>query len=348
MLVLDEKGSILLFNKASEILFGQSAARIVGAHVRSLMPADIADQHGGDFAGYFGCAQASGDARLRGRDGNDVPVEVTFSTVGGVEGAQYLLVVRDSRDDRAKERLLDLQADLMRRARMAAMDDMSAALTHKLNQPLTAVILYLQTIERVYDRETDGGQLPDRVVSILEKAVREAERASNMLQRMRQFLEQRETMPRLIDLNQTLEDAIELTALAGRPGMHIARLLTPRLPPVLVDPGQLQQVLVNLIRGAMDSVKTRDHAGIRVATHHFGDHVAVVVEANGAAHHGEAANGIPVSLDDKHVNGRDFAISRAIARDHGGDLIVESGERERGTRFTLRLPVPARASAPPA
>ena len=299
MLVLDERGVILLFNKAGEALFGQRAARVVGTHVRSLMPPDIAEQHGSGFADYFRRAEATGDVRLQGRDGNDLPVEVSISTLGDAEGAQYLLVVRPLREGRAEERLLDLQADLMRRARMSAMDDMSAALTHKLNQPLTAVILYLQTIDRVYGRETDGGQLPDRVVSILEKAVREAERASNMLQRMRQFLEQRETMPRLIDLNQTLEDAIELTALAGRPGMHIARLLTPRLPPVLVDPGQLQQVLVDLIRGAMDSVNARGHDGIRVATHHLSDHVAVVVETNGAAHHGEAANGISVALDDR-------------------------------------------------
>jgi two-component system, LuxR family, sensor kinase FixL len=96
----------------------------------------------------------------------------------------------------------------------------------------------------------------------------------------------------------------------------------------------------------MDSVSARDHAGIRVATHHFSDHVTVVVEANGAAHDGEAANGIPVPWDDVHVNGRDFAVSRAIAQDHGGELIVDLGERERGARFTLRLPVPARASAP--
>ena len=165
---------------------------------------------------------------------------------------------------------------------------------------------------------------------------------------MRHYLEQRETMPRLIDLNQTLEDAIELTVPAGRPDMQVARQLTPGLPPVLVDPGQLRQALVNLIRGAMDAATARDDAAIRVATHHVDDHVAVVVEANGAAHHSEAASGIPAALDDGHVNGRDLAIARAIAQDHGGDLVVDVGERERGTRFTLRLPVPARVSAQPA
>jgi two-component system, LuxR family, sensor kinase FixL len=345
MLVLDDGGFVLFANAACQGLFGRTTEQITGRHVKSLMPPKIAEERGDDFVGYFQQAEANGDARLQG-GGKEFPVEVLFSEAGVAEDRQYLLIVHEPRNSRVDERLLDLQADLMRTARMSAMEDMSAAVTHKLNQPLTAVILYLQAIERVYGRETLGGPLPDRVVAILEKAVREAERASNMLQRMRQFLEQRESMPRLIDLNQTLEAAIELTVLASRPGMHIARLLTPRLPPVLVDQAQLRQALVNLIRGAMDAVKTRDHPGIRVATHRFHDHVAVVVETNGVAYHDEAMNGSSVFSDDKRVYGKEIAMSRAIAQDHGGDLLVDSGERMQGTRFTLQLPLPASATAP--
>jgi len=94
---------------------------------------------------------------------------------------------------------------------------------------------------------------------------------------MRQFLEQRETMPRLNRLNQVWRTAIELAAVAGRPGMQVVPQLAPHLPLVLVDPGQLQQALVNLIRGALDAATARDDAAIRVATQRIGEHVAVVV-----------------------------------------------------------------------
>jgi hypothetical protein len=82
-----------------------------------------------------------------------------------------------------------------------------------------------------------------------------------------------------------------------------------------------------------------------VATLGDGDQVTVVIEVNGAALHGAAANRTPVALNDKRANGRALAVARAIAQKQGGDLVVDCEERERGTRITLRLPVPARASA---
>ena len=346
MLVVDAGGLVLFFNKACERLFGYTAAQVVGRHVRSLMPAATADARGGAFVDYFRVAQTDGDVQFQNRDGFEFSADFLFSTASTPGGEQHLLVLREPRGAKGEARLLELQADLMRMARMSAMEEMSGALAHKLNQPLTAVILYLQAIERAYGRETTGGALPERVVSILEKAVREAERASNMLQRMRQFREQRDPTPRLVDLNQVVEDAVELTVLATRPGTHVARLFAPRLPPVLVDPVQFQQALVNLIRGALDTIKSRGHAGIRIATHRFRDHVAVVVDVTGPAERGEQGKAPSAVSGGSRIYEKDLAISKAIAQDHGGDLLVDTDGQEQGTRFTLRLPLPVQTAAP--
>lgn len=348
MLVLDARGEILFANRACERMFGHADGQLVGRNIATLMPRDVAERHGAAFAGYFRHAQIEGDVRFLAHDGREISADLSFSaaTVGGSE--QYLIVARELRASEAERRLLDLQADLMRSARMTAMEEMSGALAHKLNQPLTAVILYLQAIERAYGRETAGGPLPERVVSILEKAVREAERASSMLQRMRQFLEQRDTAPRLVDLNRFVEDAVDLTALTSRPGTRIARLFAPHLPPVMVDAVQLQQALVNLIRGAIDIVRPPDAPGIRVATHRFRDHVAVVVDLGLAVEPGKAGGLGTAATGGSGLSEKDLAISRAIAQDHGGDLLVDTDGHERGTRLTLRLPLPARVATPSA
>ena len=155
MLVVDERGFILLFNQASERLFGRPAAQTIGTHVGSLMQPDTADKHGGDVPSYFGDAERASPVRFADKDGNDLPVDLSFSNAGSPGGAQYLLIARELRHQGGQQLSPEVTADLMRSARMAAIDEMSAAFTHKLNQPLTAALLYLQTIERIYGRETE-------------------------------------------------------------------------------------------------------------------------------------------------------------------------------------------------
>jgi two-component system, LuxR family, sensor kinase FixL len=258
--VLDDAGIILLFNKACERMFGHSAAQVVGEHVKVLMSPAAAGGLGEDVAAYFRQAEARGEVWFQDRDGKRLPVELCFSTAGAAAETQHLLVLRGRP---GADRRLQSQSELMRAARLSAMEEVSAAVTHKLNQPLTALTLYLQAIERVYARETSGGVLPDGVVSILEKSIHETERASSMLQHLRQSLDQ-------------------------------------------------------------------------------GD-VAVVTETNGVGQQGEAPNEVPEPPDGQCECG--LAASRVSDQDHGGDLVVDSGE---GERSTPRPAAPARVSAPPA
>jgi two-component system sensor kinase FixL len=172
--------------------------------------------------------------------------------------------------------------------------------------------------------------------------VREAERAGGIIQRMRHFIEKRDPVRRLVDVNPLVDDAVELTLLGSRPGTRITREPGEDLPQVLVDPIQIQQILVNLLRNAIEATRNVASPEVRIATRSAGDGVLVSVEDNGS--------GIPPA-EFEHLFkafssskgaglGLGLAISKTIAQTHGGDLLVDPGGAGRGACFTLRLPLP--------
>ena len=207
------------------------------------------------------------------------------------------------------------------------------------------MILYLQAIGRAYGRETSGNELPEKVVTILEKAVREAERASSFLQRIRQLHEPDGMMSQSVDLNHAIEDVLDLGVFVERRGAPIERRLAPRLPPVRGNRLELQQALITLVRGALATAARAGADGIRLTTQRLGGNVAVVAELRPSTTQGEIASNCAESTDGRRNCEKDLAIARAIARGHGGELTVDCDGRDRGTKFTLRLPLPADAAS---
>jgi two-component system sensor kinase FixL len=375
ILVCSEDGNVVYFNKASERLFGCATDEIVGRHIEALWPQSdgppLRQEH---WSSRFHPAAGADSVRLHGRDGREFAAEVSISPAETASGPYSLLIIREKMSPTGHAAragsapTADAQAEIVRAARMAAMEELGGALAHKLNQPLTAVILYLQAIGRAYGRETSGNVLPEKVVAILEKAVREAERASSFLQRIRQAHEQGMTGLQAVDLNRALEDVLDLGVFVDRRGARIERLLMPRLPPVRGNPVELQQALIALVRAALDAAGRAGVPGVRLATQRLGEHVMVVAELRPAAAcsgaHGDAARGsigpgdaapaIPLgeiaincaeSTDGRRNCEKDLSIARAIAHGHGGELMVDCDGRDRGTRFTLRLPLQAEAAS---
>ena len=379
ILVCSDDGQVVYFNKAGERLFGYAADQIVGCSVEALLPRHDSSPLGeGHWTSRFHPAAGDSRVRLRSLDGREFAAEVTISAATTATGSYSLVIIREKMaqsgrdaDAGADSAATDAHAEIVRTARIAAMEELGGALAHKLNQPLTAVILYLQAIGRAYGRETDGNRLPEKVVAILEKAVREAERASSFLQRIRQAHEHEMMGQQPVDLNHALEDVLDLGVFVDRRGVRIERLLTPRLPPVRGNPVELQQALIALIRAALESAGRAGAPGIRLATQRLGEHVMVVAELRSAAAHGGvcpagashgapfgAPSGAPVgapqgeiavncaeSTDGRRNCEKDLSIARAIAHGHGGELMVDCDGRDRGRKFTLRLPLQAEAAS---
>ena len=353
IIVVDARETMLVFNKACEALFGWTAAEAIGRRLDIILEPSL--QATGDPAGQLLSVEhvVGGGREVAGRhrDGTIFPVELSVAEAATPDGRQFIAILRDLRPRReAEERLNQLQADLLHMARVSAMDEMGAALAHELNQPLTAVMLYLQAVARTHDKATDahrrgeiGAHLDDTIRSILGKAQREAERAGNIIRRMRDFVEKREPERRLVDLNTLVEEAVELTLLGYRPGARVVRHLRTPLPAVLVDAVQIQQIVVNLMRNALEAARGGVQERIWIETQAKAGMIRFSVRDSGAGVPPEAMpNLFRAFASTKRTGlGLGLAISRSIAQNHGGDLTVDPGGNGRGACFSLVLPEPA-------
>ncbi|MEJ1156942.1 two-component system sensor histidine kinase NtrB [Prosthecomicrobium sp. N25] len=345
IIVIDGRARILVFNKACENLFGYEARDVLGRNIKILMPPEFADHHDG----YLNHYMSTGEKRIIGigrevrgqhRDGTVFPVELSVGEAETPEGRQFIGVIRDLRARKAVEqRLNQLQAQLVNLARVNAMDEMGAAIAHELNQPLTAVMLYLQAVQR---KHRDGTLPPAALGDILGKALREAERAGSIIQRMRQFVEKREPERQKVDLELLIDEALELTLLGTDvAGVALQRERAPDLPTVEVDPVQVQQIVCNLVRNALEAIKARDPRWVRVATRNLDGTVRVEVQDSGPGIPKDVAQNLfrAFSTSKRTGLGLGLAISRTIAQNHGGDLVVDPGGDGRGATFILTLPL---------
>jgi len=347
IIVIDEQSNVLVFNKACEKLFGYRAEEILGRNITAIMPRDYAVAHDRYVSNYIrtGVKKIIGigrDVTGRHRDGTVFPLELSVGEAITPDGRQFIGILRDLRPRRdAEQRLNQLQADLLRIARISAIDEMGAALAHELNQPLTALMLYLQAVQRAAAKPAGGAPLPASITSILDKARHEAERAGKIIQRMRHFVEKRDPVRRLVDLAPLIEDAVELTLLGRSSDVQLVRDLAADLPPVMVDPVQIQQVMVNLLRNALDAAKTAQPPRIRLSIRSIGDQIVLEVADNGPGIAPEAVDSLFRAFSSSKTSGMGIglAISKTIAQAHGGDLTVDPGGNGRGACFSLHLPL---------
>lgn len=344
IIVIDERARILVFNKACEQMFGIPTAEAVGKNVKIMMPMEYAAEHDEYVGSYIrtGMKKIIGIGReVRGRhaDGTIFPLELSVGEAATPDGRQFIGILRDLRPRKESEqRLADLQSELVHLARVSAIDEMGAAIAHELNQPLTALILYLQAIRRAHQKGIDINKV---VGDILDKAAGEAERAGHIIQRMRQFVEKREPERHVRDINPLVDDAIELTLLGQSHRIRVDREPGGELPHVSVDPVQVQQIVVNLVRNAIEAASGTADPAIRVSTRMKDGNVVIEVEDNGP---GIAPQALPKLFEafassKRRGMGLGLAISRTIAQNHGGDLMVDPGGNGKGACFSLVLPV---------
>jgi two-component system sensor kinase FixL len=344
ILVIDEEARILVYNIACERLFGWTAEEAIGRNVKLIMPMAYGRAHDSYVSNYMDTGERKiigigREVHARHKDGTEFPVELSVGEARIPQGRQFIGIIRDLRPRKeAEQRVRELQADLVHIARVSAIDEMGAALAHELNQPLTAIMLYLQagtrTIRKGRDARTD-----DALISVMEKAVHEADRAGAIISRMRQFVEKREPNRRGVDLNVVIDEAVELTLLGMRDKVRVVRIYSRDLPPAFAEPVQIQQVVVNLLRNAAEALRGRPDGEVRIETTALDDGPAVIVSDNGPGIPPEALPDLfkAFATSKKTGMGLGLSISRTIAQSHGGDLVVDPGGNGRGARFTLKL-----------
>lgn len=228
--------------------------------------------------------------------------------------------------------------ETLERSRKAGFDAMGAALAHELNQPLAALTLYLQALGKRFRRDPPSDPM---LMELADKATREAQRAGEIVRRMRRLSLRAEPELQPIDLNALVRECVEAALpAAGRRG-ELRQDLDGELPLILADAVQIRQVILNLLRNAAEATSRVARPVIVMSTHARRDSVRLVVSDNGPGIGPNMADKLFRAFETSKSDGMGLglAISRMIAQNHGGDLALETREGSHGATFELRLPV---------
>ena len=328
IVIIDERGAIDFFGAAAERLFGWRAEDVRGRNVAMLMPAPYHDRHDGYLQRY----RETGEQRIIGigrivvgqrRDGSTFPMELAVGEMSIGGRRLFTGFVRDLTEHQlAEKRLQTLQSELLHVSRLSAMGEMAAALAHELNQPLTAIINWTQAARRLLDRPDEP--VNPKALEFMEKAIGQANRAGQIIRRLRDFIGKGESEHRVEDVNQVVEEAAALALVGAQEhGVRATLELGAGLPPVLVDKVQIQQVIINLVRNALEAMATVERRALVVSTGPLDDgtvEVRVADSGPGLAPEVLAQLFQPFVTTKEKGMGIGLSISRSIVDNHGGRL----------------------------
>ncbi len=348
MIVIDEAGIMQSFSSAAERLFGFSAGEAIGRNVKILMP----DPHRRDHDGYLTRYLTTGERRIIGigrvvvgerRDGSTFPMELAVGEMRSGDQRYFTGFIRDlSERQQTEARLQELQSELVHISRLTAMGEMASALAHELNQPLSAIANYLRGSNLLLAERTDPQSL--RLRDALDKAADQALRAGEIIRRLRDFVARGETEMQAESMSKLVEEASALAFVGARQyGVRVRFALDPHADQVYADRVQVQQVLLNLLRNAMEAMADAGspRREISIATAARGaDMIEATVADTGPGIAPEVSAQLfqPFITTKRHGMGVGLSISRTIIEAHGGELWVEPNPSGGSAfHFTLRL-----------
>jgi two-component system, LuxR family, sensor kinase FixL len=344
MVVINETGKILSFSAAAEKLFGMREADVVGTNVSRLMPEADRDRHDDYLRRYL----TTGDARMIGvggvvlgqrQDGSTFPMDLSVGEADSEGRRVFIGFIRDLTEKVAdEERIEALRSELVHAARVSAMGTMASTLAHELNQPITAVVTFVRGARNLLHE--GGAEDRPMIEEGLDEAFEEALRAGSIVRRLREFVARGEVEKSIESLSELVEDASALALIGARErGVEASFDLDPGVDSVLVDRIQIQQVLINLMRNAIEAMigcprrsltisTAPDDAGlVRVTVADTGPGVAPeIAEDLFRAFHSTKSSGMGLGL----------SICRTIVEANGGRIWLEP-DTEGGARFHFTL-----------
>jgi two-component system sensor kinase FixL len=345
MIVIDELGVMQSFSSAAERLFGYTAAEAIGRNVNTLMPSPYREAHDGYLLRYL----RTGERRIIGigrvvvgerRNGSTFPMELSVGEMRSSDQRFFTGFVRDLTERQETEaRLQELQSELVHISRLTAMGEMASALAHELNQPLSAIANYLKGSRRLLESSTDAGSAKLR--DALEKAGDQALRAGQIIRRLRDFVSRGEGERRVESVSKLVEEASALALVGAKEhGVRVKFQFDPAVDTVLADRVQIQQVLLNLMRNAIEAMVDSARRELVLATIPVADEmVEVSVADTGTGLAEEVSRQLfqPFVTTKRQGMGVGLSISRTIVQAHGGQIWTEPNPGG-GTvfRFTLR------------
>jgi two-component system sensor kinase FixL len=345
IVVLDAKGRIVRFNRACEETTGYHLDEVKGEVFweRFLLPeeraplgAAFASPQAGQFPNQFESYLLTRDGEQRLISWNNTAMFDRDGTVEYIVGTGIDITEQRGAQAQAQAH----QANLAHMDRLSLMGEMATGLAHELNQPLTSIYAYAQACLRMLHGGDAGSE---RVEHALQQIARLAEQAGGIIRRLRDFVSRRGMKWVSVDLGGLIEEAIEFIKPESRErGVTIELDLSARLPQVLADPVQIEQVVLNLMRNAIEamtlagtearvlsiSASPVDNGGVLITVEDTGPGLGKAqIDRIFDAFHTTKADGMGMGL----------AISRSIVESHGGRLWAQAGGKG-GAVFRFTLP----------
>jgi len=347
IVTIDLDGRVVTLNPAAELLTGFFRGEAAGRYCTELFAhtPELSDLLTETLASR--APIASIPLTLRRRNGSSLPIEFSTAPLKGGEGKD-LGVIGVFRD---LTLLRQLESDLRRSDRLAALGTLAAGLAHEIKNPLTSLL----TFSRHLDRKFDDPNFRERFGSVVP---RELERINGIVERLLELARPARMSFALVRLPELLERAVDLYAdQLDEKRIEVAREYARDVPPIQADKEALYRVFVNLVANALDAMPRGGRLTVRAgwvvsgdpvppARRRTGNRVRVEVEDTGT--------GIEPSETDRIFNpfyttrdsgtGLGLALAHKIVQDHGGRITFTSAPG-RGTTFTIVLPLIAEPPA---
>ncbi len=344
--VIESDGTMTSFNAAAVRQFGYDASEVIGRNVNMLMPTPYHEQHDGYLHRYM----STGEKRIIGidrvvvgrrKDGSTFPMKLAVGETHSEGRVYFTGFIRDltEREESAAQ-LHAAQGELARLARLNELGEMASTLAHELNQPLSSIANYVQGCIRLLS------QIPDQQAAMLrgalEETAKQSLRAGEIIRHLREFVTRGDTDKEPEDIKKLVEEAGALALVGSRErGIRSEFAFGAGSDMVLADRVQIQQVLTNLMRNAIEAMKDSPSRELVVHTQQADGHrLMVEVSDTGPG----IADDVAAQLFQPFVTtkpggmGIGLSISRRIIRSHGGDLTYHRNKAG-GATFSFTLPI---------
>jgi two-component system sensor kinase FixL len=331
MIVADEYGVIQSFSSTAERLFGYAPREVIGRNVSMLMPEPDRSRHDG----YMGRYRQTGEQRIIGvgrvvtgqrKDGSTFPMHLSIGEMHAQSQRSFTGFIRDLTErQETLAKLREVQSELVHVSRLLAMGEMASSLAHELNQPLTAIANYMKGCRRLLQNSSHP-QL-ETMLDALDKASEQALRAGQIIRRLRDFATKGDAEKKVERVVKLIEEASALALVGAREmGVMVRQEIDPRVDLVLADRIQIQQVLVNLFRNALEAMEKTERRELVVTVAPASElMVEIAISDTGHGIGPEIRRKLfePFVTTKDHGMGVGLSISRTIIEAHGGKMWVE-------------------------
>jgi two-component system sensor kinase FixL len=345
VIMIDSTGLITLFNPACETMFEYSPSEVIGRNIKMLMLEPDRAHHDGYIKNY----QTSGDAKVIGigrevqgrrKSGKVFPMYLSVGENLSADATGYVGIIRDLTEVAARRAEYErLQQEHFHLSRVSAMDQMGAAIAHEINQPLTAIMNYLEAGKAML---SSGQVIDPKLLSlVMDKSAQQARRTAQILSRLRQFIETGDTEKTRVDIQDAVQIAIDLVWPAFKnTEIKLVMTIPKNLPPVQANAVQLQQVFVNLIRNGCEAMAAIEGKVLSITAAKDEKVIKIGISDTGCGLGPEDFDKLyePFRSSKEGGLGVGLSISRTIIANHNGKLWAEHN-KPRGTVFFITLPI---------